>query len=59
MVYIPESGIVDHSRMPSLLISAEDFAECKKLITSEFARRARIHFLANSSLRGSWERAAA
>jgi MoaA/NifB/PqqE/SkfB family radical SAM enzyme len=59
MFYRPESEVVDHARMPSLLVSAEDFAECRNRITGEFARRARIHFLDDATLVGGAVRAAA
>jgi MoaA/NifB/PqqE/SkfB family radical SAM enzyme len=59
MVHVPDSSLVDHARMSSLLVSADQFADLKGRITGEFARDARIHFVDNSTLRENWSRAAA
>jgi molybdenum cofactor biosynthesis enzyme MoaA len=50
MFYRPDSLLVDHSRMPALLVKAEEFAQCKRSIIAEFAPRARIVFLEDSTL---------
>ncbi|MFI4889120.1 MAG: radical SAM protein [Steroidobacterales bacterium] len=54
--YYPTSSHVDHSRMQSLLVSEEEFAEFRNRITGEFARRASVHFFENSILVGHADR---
>jgi hypothetical protein len=45
MFYYKNSRIVDHSRMPGLLVTADVFAKIKERITDTFRDRARLHFL--------------
>jgi hypothetical protein len=40
----------DHAGMPSLLVSAGSFAECRNRIIGDFARRASIHISNDSTL---------
>jgi len=50
MFYHPKSGIVDHSRMPGLLVTAEEFAAMKDRVTAKFSQHARLQFVENKVL---------
>jgi hypothetical protein len=53
--YHPESTIVDHSRMPSLLVRDDEFLAMATQIQSEYGKFARFHI---NRARASTERAA-
>lgn len=50
MYYLPDSTIVDHSRMPSLEVPAPEFAECRARLMAEFSSGIRMTFLEHSTL---------
>jgi molybdenum cofactor biosynthesis enzyme MoaA len=50
MFYDPRSPVVDHSRMPSLCVSAEEFARFRTRLKEEFASRVHLDFLDDSTL---------
>jgi MoaA/NifB/PqqE/SkfB family radical SAM enzyme len=50
MFYRPTSNIVDHSRMPGLLVTAEEFGAMRDRVKAKFGTRARLEFLENKVL---------
>jgi molybdenum cofactor biosynthesis enzyme MoaA len=53
MFYYPNSKIVDHSRMPALIVADEDFAEMSERVRVTYRNRAHFHIqTAQSSIEG-------
>jgi len=42
--YLPENNVVDHARMPQLLLEPHDFARMRDRLVVRFGRRARFEF---------------
>jgi hypothetical protein len=42
--YYPENDVVDHTRMPTLLLKPRQFEEMKQELTAEFGNRAKFLF---------------
>ena len=42
--YLPENNVVDHARMPELLLGPDDFARMRDRLTARFGGRARFEF---------------
>jgi MoaA/NifB/PqqE/SkfB family radical SAM enzyme len=54
--YYPEIDIVDHSRMPSLLLSPDEFKEMEQRIRARYENRLELVFAPNAELQESAER---
>lgn len=49
--YYPDSKVVDHTKMPDLVLDEGDFAQMKEMVLARFGKRANFHFLDGPTLR--------
>jgi len=54
--YYPESHIVDHSRMPNLVLSAGQFEAMRMWLLSKFGETAEFIFAGSNTLNRSWRK---
>lgn len=51
--YLPENDVVDHSRMPDLLLGENDFSRMRERLMARFGERAYLEFSDNATLEQS------